>query len=38
MDLSLGLILFNGCFVLACCIFSLADHTKRGQVLFQLWK
>jgi hypothetical protein len=38
MDLSLGLILFNSGFVLTCCILSLADHTKRGQVLFQLWK
>jgi hypothetical protein len=30
--------LLSGCFALACCIFSLVDHSKKGQVLFRLWK
>lgn len=39
MDFSLMLImLFYSCFALTCCIFSLVDHSKKGQVLFQLRK
>jgi hypothetical protein len=39
MDFSLMLImLFSSCLALTCCIFSLADHSKKGQVLFRLWK
>ena len=39
MDLSLVLIMLScSCLTLTCCIFSLVDHTKKGQVLFQLRK
>jgi len=39
MDYSLvSLICFSGFFALGCCVFSLADHSKKGQVLFRLWR
>lgn len=30
-------ICFSGLFVLACCIFSLLDHSKRGKALYRLY-
>jgi len=39
MDFSLMFImLFSSSFALTCCIFSLVDHSKKGQLLFRLWK
>jgi hypothetical protein len=34
----ISIILFSGFIVAACCIHSLLDHSKRGQVLFRLWR
>jgi hypothetical protein len=34
----ISILLFSGLFTLACCICSLVDPSKRGQVLFRLWK
>ena len=38
MNPSISIVLFSGLFALACCVFSLVDHSKKGQVLFRLWK
>ena len=39
MDSSLfSIILVSGLFLPACCILSFCDHSKRGQVLYRLWK
>ena len=39
MNASLAsLMLVSGVFALACCILSLFDHSKKGQVLFRLWR
>jgi hypothetical protein len=39
MDASIfSVVCFSGFFILACCIFSLVDHSKKGQVLFRLRK
>ena len=32
------IVFFSGIFALACCVLSLVDHSKKGQVLFRLWK
>ena len=33
-----SLVCFSGFFTLACCVFSLVDHSKKGQVLYRLQK
>jgi hypothetical protein len=33
-----SIVCFSGLFTLACCIYSLVDHSKKGQVLFRLRK
>ena len=32
------IVVFSGLFALACCVFSLVDPSKKGQVLFRLIK
>jgi len=34
----ISIVLFSGLLTLACCIYSLMDHSKKGQVLFRLWR
>jgi hypothetical protein len=36
LSLSFLIVCVAGAFALGCCIFSLLDHSKRGQVLFHL--
>jgi len=39
MDSSLlSFLLASGFFAIACCVLSLLDHSKKGQVLFRLWR
>ncbi len=38
MDSSLIIILFSGLYALACCVISLIHPSKKGQVLFRLWR
>jgi hypothetical protein len=33
-----SIVLVAGLFTLACCLLSLLDHSKKGQVLYRLWK
>jgi hypothetical protein len=33
-----SIVIFSSLFTLACCIYSLVDHSKKGQVLFRLRK
>jgi hypothetical protein len=35
-SLSFCFVCLGGLFSLACCIFSLVDHSKKGEVLFDL--
>jgi hypothetical protein len=32
------IVFFSGLLTLACCVHSLVDHSKKGQVLSRLWK
>jgi hypothetical protein len=39
MDSSLAsIVLIADLFTLACCLLSFLDHSKKGQVLYRLWK
>ncbi len=33
-----SVISFSGIYILVCCIFSLCDRSRRGQVLYRLHK